>query len=133
MAAASASALPANMVAEITRNVVSVMSRSTACTVPAGLVRQRCTCSCAAAVIAGTRAARSAGRNSGAAVRRCQRQLAPCEVRMPSPSVASNTCFSSGVLGNRSASLSRMVSISAGSVTQATTERPLSCTTMPRS
>ena len=51
------------------------------------LVRQRATWSSAAVVMIGTRPARSAGRNSGAAVRRCQRQLAPSEVRMPSPSV----------------------------------------------
>ncbi len=100
MAAASASALPANMVAEMTWNVVSVISRSMAWIDPAGRLRHRCTCSSAAALMAGTRPARSAGRNSGAAVRRCQRQLAPCDVRMPSPSVCSNTCFSSGVLGN---------------------------------
>ena len=41
MAAASASALPANMVAEMTWNVVSVMSRSMACTAPGGARRQR--------------------------------------------------------------------------------------------
>ena len=88
MAAASWSALPANMVAEMTWKVVSVMSRSMACMVPAGARRQRSIWSCAAAVMAGTSPARSAGRNSGAAVRLCQRQLAPCEVRMPSPSVS---------------------------------------------
>jgi hypothetical protein len=87
ISAASASALPANMVVEMTWKVVSVMSRSTAATTPGGLARQRATCSWAAVVMAGTRLARSEGRKRGAAVRRCQRQLAPSEVRMPSPSV----------------------------------------------
>ena len=101
IAAASASALPANIVAEMTWKVVSVMSRSIGCDgCRRAASRQRATWSSAAAVMVGTRPARSAGRNSGAAVRRCQRQLAPSEVRMPSPSVWSNTRFSSGVLGN---------------------------------
>src|SRR5262249_32290656 len=73
----------------------AVMSRSMAAMLPAGRARQRAICCAAAAVMAGTKWARSAGRKSGAAVRRCQRQLAPSEVRMPSPRVCLNTRFSS--------------------------------------
>ncbi len=105
------------MVAEMTRKVVSVMSRSMAQRRPHLALRQRAIWSSAAVVMAGTRLARSAGRNSGAAVRRCQRQLAPSEVRMPSPSVRWNTRFSSGDLGNCALDCSSTFSIRAGAVT----------------
>jgi hypothetical protein len=66
----------------------------------------------------------SAWRKSGAAILRCQRHSAPSEVRMPRPSVGAKMRCSMGVLGKRSASCSRMRSISRGALTQTTKARP---------
>ena len=131
MAAASASALPANIVAEMTWNVVSVMSRSIGCTGPS-----RAAAPARHLVLGRRRHGRhQAGedRPGGTAAPRCGAASAswrPPRSGCPRPACAANTRFSSGVLVNCALACSSTFSISAGSVTQATMLRPLSWTTI---
>ncbi len=118
MARPSASALPANMVAEMTRNVVSVMSRSIAPRRPGGARASAATCTSASCAMAGT----SAAMIGGAEQRRGRAPL-PAPARRPGRSECRRraSCRTrasrAATSGTRAASSSSKRSISAGSVT----------------
>ena len=109
--------------------VARVMSRSTACTEPAGAARHLSSSDSVARTKAGTKPSRSWWRNIGAEAWRCHFQSAPSLVRMPLPSsgASSRICDS---FWNFSRSSSSTAFISAGLVIHRRWTRPSALTTM---